>query len=740
MGCRTFFTFPDHLSQKQRFDQLRSDPAPVRNKVRIYWNRHSVPFIEAENDKDLAFAVGVVHAHLRIDQLELMRAVSQGRLSEMAGPLPQVQQIDHALRLINFKESAQRSLQIMSTESREWLENFTRGLNWTIAGLKETPTTNSLMDHDLEPYTLLEVATLSRLVAADLSWITYLKYLKYAERGDWELAFHHSLQKLQTDIASHNNAIGSDLSDILRSFSRSGSNSIVFSGKKTRSGAAMIASDPHVGLSLPNFWIMVGIKSPRYHAFGLMIPGVPIIGVGRNRDIAWGGTNMRAISTHLYDVSDLPSRDISTRTETIKRRWWFDSEAEIRETKQGPVLSDVGFFDSESLPFSVSLKWLGQEGSDEVQSFLQVARASGWEDFKSSFKNYRVSAMNMLYADKKGNIGMVGAYGQPVLKKPELTLSLVKKTDNPIVGVLAPTQHPNPFNPKEGFIASANNKPFANPAIPFSFSYANNDRMNRLKQLADPMENVTVDDLIKLQLDVFSQSAFDLKDLLLERVRSEPSVWKHAHLQKLEAWDGRYQADSEGAVVFHVLMYSLWQRYLQRYEEGSILREEVSKNANWKVLLAPWVEEQTESDLVQLVQRSLGKIDEVLTSYPNWGSFTRQSQSTLFGMIPFIGSRFRLEDYPVSGGSDTLNKYGRPFSLKRENVTYGASARHISDLSSLDENYFVLHGGQDSWMLNENLADQTKLWREGKYIKIPLSMSRVREEFTAFTAVLRPQE
>ncbi|NQZ19498.1 MAG: penicillin acylase family protein [Bdellovibrionales bacterium] len=737
-SCSTLFTYPDELTQEQRFQQIRAKTAPLKETVKIYWDQHSIPFIDAKNDNDLAFAVGMVHAHLRIDQLEIFRYLSQGRLSELAGPIPQVKQIDHGLRILDLKGSAQRSIKKMSPESLNWMKQFTAGVDWYVRQLKETTTTSSFIDEDLKEFSLVDILTITRLVTADLSWGTYLRYLKYAENKNWEDVFRFNLESLKTDSVTFDNSKNHKVSQVLNSFSKSGSNSLVISGKKTKSGSAMIASDPHVGIILPNFWILVGLHSPNYHAFGLMIPGVPIIGVGRNKDIAWGGTNMRSISSHLYNVSDLPKEQITIREEKIKRRWWFNTSVEVRETPYGPILSDLEFFDQEKLPFDAALDWVGREGTDEIHAFLKVAKAKNWSDFKNAFKSYKVSAQNMLYADRSGNIGMVAAYGQPILKQPKKTLDLIKNINNPIVRVGSPLDHPSPYNPKEGFIASANNKPFKSPKIPFSFTFANSDRVDRLKNWSQ-QKTIDLETLKKLQQDVFNQKAFQIKELLVLYAKEDKELLKDPTFKKVKNWDGHYKAESQGAVAFYVLMNQLWQDYLKEYTDKPLLLEDLQSTDKWKTLMIPWMEKQKPNDLMTKVKNHLKPTQGILEDYPTWGDLTVQTQSTLFGMVPLIGSRFKRESYPASGSPDTLNKYGRSFSSAKAEIFYGASARHISDLSSLDENYFVLHGGQDAWVMNENLNDQTQLWRKGEYIKVPLTFDKVKAQFNRSITTLTPK-
>jgi hypothetical protein len=70
-------------------------------------------------------------------------------------------------------------------------------------------------------------------------------------------------------------------------------------------GGALLASDPHLSLNLPNLWLTVGMRSPSYDIVGMMVPGLPVMGFGRNRHIAWGGTNLRSASSDAFDIASL---------------------------------------------------------------------------------------------------------------------------------------------------------------------------------------------------------------------------------------------------------------------------------------------------------------------------------------------------------------------------------------------------------------------------------------------------
>ena len=735
-GCSSLFTFPDHYSFEDRRKEIKKIKAPVSDSIIIDWNQYAVPFIFAKTDADLAFAIGFLHGHLRIDQLEVIRRISQGRISEMLGPLPITQKIDQGLRTLDFLGAGKASLQKMESESRQWLKQFTKGLNWYIRHLKTSPVTNRFIGQKLKAYKEEELMAIGKLASADLNWMIYLTYLLHTGDKNWEKTFLEFLNKKGASIPSHPNSKKPSLEEIFQFLSRSGSNSLVIAGKKSQTGASLIANDPHVGTMLPNFWLMMGIKSPSYHAVGLMVPGLPFIGTGRNLYISWGGTNIRGISSHLYDVSDL--KDFTVRKETIKRRGWFPLNIEIKHTPSfGPILPNKVFFNSKNKAKPIALDWLGRKGTDEMTAFLKLMKSKNWQDFKQAFVNYKIPALSMLYADTKGNIGLVPAYGQPILKDPKQTLKLIKSPKNPIMGVLSPAGNLTAYNPPEAFIASANNRPFKNPSIPFSFNYSNNERVIRMQELVKQKNKISVADLKKIQQDVFSKQSYQLKQVFFEAIKKYPSILNNPHIQQLKTWAGHYESHSRSAVIFYGLMSALWTSY--KKERGkSLIKKTHLENDYWKEILIHWIPTKKPQDIYLIVKDSFFDLNKTVLAYPTWGDFTVQAQETILGRIPVIGAKFNLKAYPARGESDTLEKKGRMLSQKKSKIYYGSSARHISDMSDPDENYFVLNGGQDSWLMNKNLADQTALWVKGKYIKIPLRPKNIKKHFKAYQSQIDP--
>jgi len=105
-GCAVVAPLPEPTTVEQRLAALPLAGAPVAAPVTICWNDHQVPFVEAANDRDLMVGLGMVHAHLRLGQMEVMRRVARGHVSEMAGPF--TTDIDHALRILDFGRARRR--------------------------------------------------------------------------------------------------------------------------------------------------------------------------------------------------------------------------------------------------------------------------------------------------------------------------------------------------------------------------------------------------------------------------------------------------------------------------------------------------------------------------------------------------------------------------------------------------------------------------------------------------------
>lgn len=726
-GCGLLTPLPETATLAERLGAMPTLGLPLDRPVVIHWNEHQVPFIEAESDDDLAVALGLVHAHLRLGQMEILRRVAQGRVSEMAGPL--TVDLDHTLRALDLGRAVPEIVAAMPEETRRWLESFVRGINHYLAQAETLPHEFAVLGLRREPWDVADVLTIGRLASVDINWLVWRGLLKLRERPDWpdlwaRLVKEGSASMPSFEEASRDAALGS----ILSGFGRSGSDSLAVSPARSASGAALIASDPHLGISVPNYWLVAGYKSPSFHAVGLMIPGLPFVAMGRNPWIAWGGTNMHAASSDLYDVSGLPEAAFTERQETVATRWWFDKRVAIRDTEFGPVISDAPLFEAGEGQV-LALRWVGHRPSDEMTALLKVNRARNWREFRDALRSFAVPGENVLYADGDGHVGQVVAARLP-RRRPGAPADLVLAPGDVShwESFVTGDDLPFAFDPPGGFLASANNRP-AETDVPVGFFFSPDDRIRRLTELLAENSHVSVADLAELQRDVYMASAVELRDALLDRMPSLPiaaslTAEQQSVLESIAAWDGHYREDSAGAAAFELMLYYLLEAFYA--DEGL-----PAYAATWRprALIREDVGAAAPEALSAALDQALGAAARDVGKFGTWGEMHRLRLAHPLRLAPLIGRRYRFGDYPASGGSETILKTAHGFTAERHFARYGSVARHISDLSDLDENYFVLLGGQDGWINGTTFIDQFDLWRRGEYLRVPMRPATVHATF-----------
>lgn len=730
-GCIPLPPRPDSLSLDKRLAAFPTHTLDVRAPLEIRFDDHAIPFILAQDVSDVPYAIGLVHAHLRLGQMELLRRVSQGRVSEVVGPL--ATEIDRIVRTLDLGRATPAMASSLPDETRSWIERYVKGINDYRFRLNELPYEFRLLgvDERWTPWTVEDVLTIGRLASVDINWGRWFAQLGLRSEPEYE-AFAERWRAIQgSAMPSFGPEVPTPLSPLL-DVGKSGSNSVVVSGARTRSGAAMIASDPHLGLQIPNLWAIVGYRSPEGAVLGFTFPGLPFVVVGRNEHIAWGGTNMQGVNSTLYDVTGLPERARSVRTERIDRAFWTETELRVRETPFGPIISDSPFLNGLA-EGDVALKWRGHEPSDEATAFLRVSRATDWESFRDSFATYATGGQNFLYADAAGNIGQLLAI--------EVAVGAARAAEVPIVDPrderyrwddrLGPLELPSVVNPRRGVLISCNNVPVRTDP-PITVTGNANDRYERMAELLGTPgdEAVTVADLRALQQDVVSPASRRAAGILVQRARATDETARtggvDALLEMLGSWDGGYGVDSRAASAYMLVLDRLIAtHYAGAYGEriAGFLRSSAAVHE----MAAHDLRERAISDAV--LGRALDRVASRKDGLPTWGKMHRLSLSHPLARIPFIGGRFRVGEWGVPGTTSTVMKGAHRIGDRPASVTFGANARHISDMSDLDANLFVLVGGQDGWLGSRQFADQWALWQGGEYVSVPMREDRVRETF-----------
>ena len=730
-GCALLAPLPEQKDVTQRLAAFPTRGLPLEGPVTIHWSELQIPFIEAERDGDAAFALGLVHAHLRLGQMATVRMIARGRVSEMIGPLGV--DIDRGLRTLDYGRAAAEIELTLDEPTRLWVQRFVDGINHYQNTATELPHDFGVLALEREPWTIEDVFAMGRLVGTDVNWLVWMDLLPLRARAGWDELWARLVEGGAVSVAGSD---GDD--DIARAqrwlggLSKSGSNSVAVAGHRTDTGGALMANDPHLGILVPNVWLIAGVHSPSYHAVGLMAPGLPIFAIGRNPHIAWGGTNMRAASSDLYDVSGVPASEIDERRESIDVRWWFDSDVTVRETEWGPIVSDVPLLADMNLP-PLALKWTGHDASDEIGAMLSVSRAQSFTEFRAAFESFAVPGQNMLYADADGNIGRVLAVRLPSRGGPPADIAIDTGLHDASWSVMrSAADLPYSYNPEAGYLVSANDRPPPTD-VPVGFFFSLDDRVDRMHTLIADESTVGVETLKALQQDVYMASSVTLRDLFVARldalgITAAADADGTKAIGRLRDWDGAYRADSVGAVTFEQFRNAFTARFyalLHGEDDGEAFASVGRRTA----LLHEDIAAADAETLRAALAAGLDAAVDGLESFADWGDMHRLSLAHPLSNVPLIGGRYELAEAGVGGSSETLMKTAHRTTGERHTVSYGSNARHISDMTDPDENYFVLLGGQDGWFNSTTILDQWELWRRGDYVRVPLTLAGVRASF-----------
>ncbi len=527
--------------------------------VNVLRDRWGVAHIYAENQHDLFFAQGIVAAQDRLFQMELWKRAGQGRLAEILGPsaLPR----DINARALRYRGDMQLEYESYAPDTKAILTAFTDGINSYIASLAAPgglglPIEFQLAGFSPDPWHPEDC--LNRMAAFSMTGNAFSE-LEHAQAltdlGPEKAALffnfdpavaldpapHLDLTGLTPDLLK--NLIGSDHRIEFPARPLQESNNWTISGALTATGKPLLANDPHRVIGLPSLRYMIHLVAPGWNVIGAGEPGLPGVALGHNDHIAWGFTIFGLDQQDLYVEELNPSNPLEYKTEngwakmelkheTFLVRGTAPSEIDLKFTRHGPILWSDG-------KRALALRWVGSEpGTAGYLASLSIDRAENWDQFESAVARWKVPSENLVYADSDGNIGEHSAGLAPIRNWTGL-LPVPGNGDYNWTGFVPTAELPHFFNPKEGFVATANNKTIPdNYPYKVGFEWAPAYRVTRIRSVIESAKHtnhkLTLSDIEALQTDIASLPALEFQKLLLSTpLKTDPTLALFFH------WDGR---------------------------------------------------------------------------------------------------------------------------------------------------------------------------------------------------------
>ncbi|MFH8497533.1 penicillin acylase family protein [Streptomyces coeruleorubidus] len=372
-----------------------------------------------------------------------------------------------------------------------------------------------------------------------------------------------------------------------------GSNSWVVRGKHTITGKPLLANDPHLSPSLPSVWYQMGLhcrsvsSACQYDVSGYTFAGMPGVIIGHNQDIAWGMTNSGVDVTDLYlekitgdgYLYDGKVKPFETREETIKVAGGSPRKIVVRETNNGPLLSDrakelvkVGrkaTVDTAAPDrgdgYGVALRWTALQPGTSMDAVFAMDRAKNWTDFRKAAALFDVPSQNLIYADTEDNIGYT-LPGRIPKRSQDDDGSVPAPGWDPKyrwTGYIRQDELPYEYNPERGYIVTANQAVIDPDKYPYTLTedWGYGTRSQRITDLIQSKikdgGKISTDDMRQMQLDNSSEIARLLVPTLL---KIDPENKDVREAQKLlEGWDYTQDTDSAAAAYFN----AVWRNILK---------------------------------------------------------------------------------------------------------------------------------------------------------------------------------
>ena len=739
----------------------------LKGKVSVYLDDRLVPHVFADNDEDAYFVQGYLHAKYRLFQMELQTYAAAGRIAEHLGNDPKFINFDREQRRSGMVFAAEKALHAFESnpESKAVCDAYTAGVNAYINSLTESsmPLEYKLLGFKPEPWSNLKIALflkqMSKTLAGydeDLENTLSKPKLSFEDLMTLDKQVPDSLEPIVPKGTAFDapgitpiKPAGADSiyfgkKDTAKVIEYSkpnpinGSNNWVVSGKKTKSGAPILCNDPHLELNFPSIWYEMQITTPNVNVYGATFPGSPNVIIGFNDNIAWGVTNAQRDVRDYYEIQFKDEsrkeylfggqwKETEFRIDTIKVKDALDVYDSVAYTVFGPVVYDRTFAKQLSQNKAIALRWTAHDESNEGFTFYKLNRAKNYDDYLEAIKFFDCPGQNFVFASKTGDIAIwqqgkfpARWYGQGMYLMPGVDSSYMWQ------GFIPQNENPHAINPDRGFLESANQRPVDSTYAYFIPGNYITPRGISITEHLSAMEQITPQDMMKLQNDYYSVVGKDVKEILLKYVReNDLDAEAKKYLNMVRNWDLYTSPNSTGTTVYQTWFDSLkvgifrdeWKRdsLMIPYPAEETLLEWINKDSAFK-----YVDDVTTSQKETLyddVTKALQKATPELKKEEAAGAleWTKHKDPIIYHLLKTAVMPFARK-VSVGGWGNVINAV---------TDTHGPSWRMIVQLSNPTEAYGVYPGGQDGNPGSKFYDDFVDAWANGKYY--PLWMMKQNE-------------
>jgi penicillin amidase len=723
-----------------------------------------VPTLRGSNRRDVAQALGFVHAQERFFQMDLLRRRGAGELSALLGP--GLVGADEATRRHGLRQAARAAVAGLEDGTRSLVEAYAAGVNQGLAAMGVRPPEYLLLRSVPEPWraedsVLVGFAMFFTLQddggGEDLGTEVLIRALPreavdffHPAASEWDAAIDGSELPLapipgpEVLNFAADPGVRAGLDPMPGDVDHPdfglvpGSNSWGVQGAASATGSAIVCDDMHLDLGLPNVWFRVCLEwvdasGVKRRLVGASLAGVPALIVGSNGDIAWGFTNATIDNTDLVELETDPAqpnryrtpegwREFETVTEHIEVRGEAAREIRYRRTIWGPVLG------ASASDRQMALLWTPHRPGGANMGLLELENARSVAEAMAVAPRCGVPVQNLLVGDRAGELGytLVGRLPKRVGWDGSVPVSFADGSRG-WEGWRSGAETPRYLAPAGGRLWTANNRILGTPEyLALGARYV--DVGARARQIRDDLlalkAPVSEKDLMTIHRD--DRAVFlDRWQKLLLRVLESPAPegdavlagrWARARDLVLK-WDGRASIESVGYRLVRAFRLGVMNRVMmpvlarcETVSKGAAFRNERQETPVWSVLEArpPHLLDPRfpsyDALLVDSVRGVFGDLDrqKLDLEQATWGARNRvRIRHPLSRALPWLGRWLDLE--PVSlPGDDHMPRV--------QGAAFGASERMVVSPGHEESGYFHMPGGQSGHFLSPHYRAGHDAW------------------------------
>ncbi len=740
----------------------------ISKETTVYFDDYGVPHIYANSQKDAMTALGYVHAQDRLWQMELMRRIAPGRLSELFGSKALAN--DKFFVGIGIDENSEKAIAQLdkNSETYKLAMAYVDGINQYIENGK-TPVEFRLVGVKKEKYTLKDVYNIFGFMSFSFAMAQKTDPLLTDIRDQYGMNYLKDFGidgSLGTVQLKNYKGKSNDYAEISKSVASLldnspippfiGSNSWVIGAPKTKNGKVIFANDPHIGFSQPCTWYEAHIVTPDYEIYGYYLAGTPFPLLGHNRNYAYGLTMFENDDLDLFKEEENPNnsnqyktingyKNYTIRQKTIKVKDSSLVTLNIKESIHGPIMN--GLLTNLKSKKPVAMSWIYTQQKNQIlEAVHSLSHSKNVTDFYNGVSLIAAPGLNIMYGDAQNNIAWITSGKLYKLDKSVNGNFIMngangiddKKEFQPF------SKNPSAINPSWNYVYSSNNQPEAIDGYLYPGYYLPKDRAKRIDGLLQPKNNWTSSDVQEMINDNTSSTASDLMANWTSVLNKNASANEQKALQILQSWEGTNDLKDVAPTIFNKWIYfylqdtfkdELGEDNFNTFLGTHVMKQTISaqsqnENSTWWDNIATKNHKETRSEILnKSFQEAISSLEKQLGNNPNdwtWNKVHTLEHQHPIGKIKALRGFFNVGPFEVPGSNEVINNLLFTYSdTPKSDVKGGPSTRRIIDFSDVENSISILPTGQSGNPMSKHYSDQAEMYVKGEFRKMKMNKAEI---------------